>query len=377
MCSNNLSFPLLFILSFCWISASAQNNYTDSLRRELARPAINPGEQALLQCSLAASLRFLAPDQGVEFARRAATYARTQSDGKFGVFAYNSLSLLFLMKDSLRAAISAADSCDWYASRTDDPVALATADFRRACIYNVHHQHDETILSIQRAFQHLGEIEYLPLKTYAYYTLYSVYADLDDWENEEKYARLCLQSALRSGDPNLVVTGYEAMGIAHQFRYDNTGDRRHLDSSLLANKQAMCLSRSRKDVMINPNAIAASALNTADIYFEYFDDQFRDSVLHYTQLALEAALQSRNSAIIANCYGLLHEDARQRGQPDAAEAYLLKALSILENDLRPNYYPSAMFASHWLNCLKTGADMSSPLYIIKNTSTISRNGTTT
>ncbi|WP_157962729.1 tetratricopeptide repeat protein [Chitinophaga deserti] len=339
MCSKNLSLHLLLLFTGISAPAYAQNRLTDSLQRELSKPAISPGEQSLLYSELAASLRFMAPDKGIEYARRAASYARTQGDGKFGVHAYNSLSLLHLMKDSLRLAMVAADSCDWFASRTEDPIALATADFRRAGIHNINHQQEETILSIQRVFRHLGKKENLQLEAQAYYTMYSVYAELDDWENEEKYARLCLKAALRSRDPNLIVTGWEAMGIAHQFRYDNTGDRRFLDSTLYANKQAMNVSRDYKDVMINPNAIAASALNTANSYFEYFDGKMGDSVMLYTGIALNAALLSRNAAIIANCYGLLNEEARKRGRLDDAEALLRQALAILEKDLRPNYYP--------------------------------------
>ncbi|RYF87209.1 MAG: hypothetical protein EOO03_10880 [Chitinophagaceae bacterium] len=164
-----------------------------------------------------------------------------------------------------------------------------------------------------------------------YYKLYGNHAELNDLPNEDKYARLCLATALKSNNAEAICLAWQAMASNYTDQYEAGNNKLLLDSALYAGKQSLQVFKQQEDYIILQSQFAIVALNIASLYYLNIKPLQADSMKHYLQLAMVSGNKNNNTAVQVNSLAMLSHYQRQQGNMAGAESSLLQAKQIAEN----------------------------------------------
>jgi DNA-binding CsgD family transcriptional regulator len=324
----------LWLLLWClalsgWLCA--QNRQADSLKKRLSAPGLTVEEQVMTMGRLSRALYFADPRGAIALEKKALQISRHLTDGQYKAFTFATLTYLYIQADSVIQATQAIDSALWYAGRTNNNTVKGYVWFRKGWLENYNDQPDTAARSLVQALHFLdGQQAYSYESSICYY-MAGIYAYWNDPDRQETYARRCLQAALQGQDPDDICRGYQIMASYFLYRFrSDTAKRNMLDSSLAYDLRALEHTRRNRDRMIFLSTSAVSALNTANLYFEYYRN--KDSAVKYIHVALPLAEATREIDVLASCYSILSEYASAAGRYQEAEQLLLTAMLAAEKD---------------------------------------------
>lgn len=311
----------------------AQSVIIDSLRQVLAKQQADPGARVMTMSHLARSLYETNLPEAVRTGEQAAQLGGTLKDGQYKAFALATLTFLYGMQDSLSHAGKAIDSAIQCAARTDNRVIKGFVQFRKGWFELLKNNTDQSVGDMLQALRLLEGQQAWQYESVIYHYLASASGNWKDTASHAKYALLCLQTAYASHDLETINTALLTMGSFFQrkFRQDNT-HRSLLDSALYYNRQLLANASLYANRLINHSNPAAVALNTANLYWEFFPKTYKDSAEKYIAISLNLARIIHHEEIIANCYGILSEYAMVDGNYREAEKILLMAIGELAAD---------------------------------------------
>jgi len=329
----SISLSLILLVFFTALKpAGAQSRIEDSLRTILRQPDLATEKRAVALAQLGRTLYETDLPAALASANEALRLSRGLSDGQYAAFALATLTYLNVQRDSLVLAQRNIDSALIYSAISTDKVVNGYVWLRKGWLEYIVNQPDRSTASL---FKALKVLEGQPADAYrslVYHYLASIYGDLKDTGKLKTYTQLSLQSAYRSGDPDMICNAYLAVGSSFlkDFRLEPS-KRQLLDSSIFYNQQLLQLSKAQSGRIINHINSGAAALNLANIYWEFFPKQYKDSVDKYINLALIIGRKSGHEEIIANSYGILSEYELAEGNYEAAEKLFLLGLSEVES----------------------------------------------
>ncbi len=313
---------ILLLLSFQWLHA--QNRQADSLKKKLSDPGLPVTARIMTMGQLSRALYFADPRGAINMEKKALQLALPFSDGQYKAFTFATLTYLYIQTDSVVSARQAIDSALWYADRTENAVVKGYVWFRKGWLENYDDQPDTAVNSLLQALRFFDGQQAYSYESNVCYYMAGIYAYWKDPDTQEKYARRCLQAAQLSNDPDDICRGYQIMASYFLYRFrSDTAEHNLLDSSLAYNLQALQFSDTHRDRMIFLSTPAVSALNVANLYFEYYHN--KDSAVKYINIALPLAKATNEISVTASCYSILSEYAMASGHYDAAEQLLLIA----------------------------------------------------
>lgn len=325
-----LALSVAFLPSF---NGQAQSIITDSLKEIIEKPGNENGKriEAMGRLSKIMAVQNKLPE-ALKMAKKAQELSHGEEDGRYGALVQSTLSYLYVQQDSLKLAFQAIDSAEWYASRTTDKIVQGRVRFRKGWLEHIVENTDKAYQNMLEALRLLqGEDAYL-YKSNIYHYLAAIHAY---WENTEKqlhYTRLCLDAALKSGDPDAMTNAYFSIGVSYLYRFrKDPAQRQLLDSSKFYNSLVLKLTDSLQKRITLPSTGGLAALNMANIYFEFYPASYQDSAKAYLDQALATGRKVDNVEIIANSYGILSEYALKEGDYDRAETLLQMALNEIFN----------------------------------------------
>lgn len=133
---------------------------------------------------------------------------------------------------------------------------------------------------------------------------------------------------------DLLNNAYLTIGQTYFDRFKlDTLKRNLLDSALFTYKKSLQLSKKQEGRMLIYSNTAAAALNTANVYFQYFPPSYRDSAEKYVDVAMGIATKTNLLEVLLNCYGLRSEYALRDGNYDEAEKLLLTGLDKISGSI--------------------------------------------
>lgn len=329
---------LFFLLFVAATSVPAQNKYADSLRNRVAHPP-SAGDKIMALCDLVNFLRHRDTDEALILAEEAVALALAQPQDKYRVYAYGSRAFVHLVTEDYEKADLDMDTCMAYAEKTDDVSARSWAWYRKG--RQLDFEGKPGVVEAQlKALDLIKGQKRWKEETKIYYALYGAYSTWGDLDNEDKYARLALGAAQKSGDPNNLCEAWQAVSTASDDRYHQNKDPRLLDAALAAAKKAIDIYRRNEDYMTMDQLITIPSLNVANMYVQYFKPSaaITDSVLRYTNLTLQYANKSNDLDLQAAAFGVLNANAQNNGDYGAAENYLNQALALLMVAKVPDHY---------------------------------------
>jgi len=254
---------------------------------------------------------------------------------------YAELSKQCLVSAAYDKAKHYADTALALAAEVRLPLVSAYAYVTLASYYNYLDVGDLAVENVQKALDILKTERDPALSARAYYILYGVYSGWNDLESSDKYARLAINRALRAPDHELLANAYSAYSVVHEFRYRDTGERRHLDSMQHYLHRSMDV-YNRHPGKVSKRSYAIANVNMANYFFRYGEPAqavTQDSIVHYAETARKIYQPfDRNYGIMGSVNGLLSEVARLRGDTGLAEHYLLDSYSQLTGSFAPSYY---------------------------------------
>ncbi|QNL51700.1 LuxR family transcriptional regulator [Olivibacter sp. SDN3] len=325
-------FIIVIILLFvCTGKGSAQAIYIDSLKQLLTQQNLSKGDEVIALCQLAhanfeqdLSLSFRLVD-------KALAIGETLDDGKGKALAFGTLIHLYVQRQEIQRAYESRDSALYYADRTEDRIAKGFVWFRSGWLDIIDDENDQSIRKLLQALNYFKGQGADAYESLVCHYLASFYGYGNDAAKQERYARMCYESALKSKQVDALNTAYYTLGQSYYDRFKlDTTTRYLLDSALAFNKKSLNLSARQAGRLIVQSNTAAVALNTANSYFQYFPDTYRDSAEKYIDVAMDIAGRTNLQEVLLNGYGLRSEYAVRDGDFNRAERILLQGLANTE-----------------------------------------------
>lgn len=353
------------LISFClWPAATnAQSILIDSLKQILTRTDLPEEERVMTMGRLARILYRADLKEAVRTGREALRISRTLKDPQYRAWIHATLGYLYVQENNLYQARQAIDTALMEAVQTGNNTVKGYVSFRKGWMEYVDGNNEKAVAHLLQALRYLDGQQDHSTESMIYHYLSSIYFDWKDVANQEKYARLSLQAAFSSNKVDDLCDGYLSLGSAfvQQFRRDSTR-RNLLDSALFCNRNVLNISREQKERQINQSNPAAVALNTANLYWEFYPISYKDSAEKYINIALILAREARTPVVIANCYGILSEYAMAEGNYKQAERIFLMGLGELQTDSSSSHLTKARMLAGLANVAEKGGD---PLKALK------------
>lgn len=317
---------LLLLLTCIFIPAAfTQQRYRDSIEGILQKGGLSPYRQTVLHCQLARAYfetdllkALLLAGNGTEAAG---------ADAKAWVYATR-VHLLVQQKNK-PAAYAALDSALLYENQAKEPLAKGMVWLRNGWLDVIDNENDRAVSKLLKALDYFkgpGGSGYGALTCHYLASIYSYGADE---KRQGDYARQCLELAAQSGEPDMLNTAYYTVGQHFYDQYKlNPRHRGLLDSALEWYHRSIALSNLEKARVLVRSNTAGVALNTANIYFQHYPANYKDSVFRYLDIGERIAMETRNTEILINCYAMRSEYALQSGNTADAEQILLSAISL-------------------------------------------------
>lgn len=112
--------------------------------------------------------------------------------------------------------------------------------------------------------------------------LSAIYADLNEYQLEEKYSKQFLLLASKQNDPNLIFDAYMRMGYMFEQKYvQNPSDKQFRNKAEQYYVQAITTFNKNKGSMLNKSNLSYAAINLANLYTEFNPEK----AMEYAQLA--------------------------------------------------------------------------------------------
>ena len=207
----------------------------------------------------------------------------------------------------------------WMESRDDQPTE-AIASFVKALRY----------------YEGSSDINDLRTKSNIYGGLYSIYGQWKDLDNMEKYARLALNNAQKSNDPDELSSALYSLAYTFEDRFRaNNAQEEFRDSAAYYYKQSISTFLEHEDRITSRNQLPFNALGLANLYSEFYPLSYKDTAQRYLDIALEEGLKTEHYTVVTGVYGILNEYAQRENRWDDAEHYLKQALAYQEKNPLP------------------------------------------
>lgn len=197
----------------------------------------------------------------------------------------------------------------------------------------------EAVASFIHALRHYEgstDMSSMSSKSSIFSELYSIYGAWRDLDNMEKYARLGLDNAKKSGNPDaLVVTLYSlAHTLEERYRQDRT-DQDIRDSAEYYYKASISNFITYEDRITTRSQLPFNALGLANLYAEFYPLRYQDTAKRYLDIALKEGFKTKQYTVVTGVYGILNEYAQRENRWDDAEHYLNQAAMYVQMNEMP------------------------------------------
>ena len=169
-----------------------------------------------------------------------------------------------------------------------------------------------------------------------YKELTAIYANQRNYEFQEKYTSLLLETAKKGKNINSLFDAYMQAGYLFEEEYRaNTTDLALLRKSEEHYLAAYDLLKNNQAQLINPTDLAYVSVNLANLYHEFYPQNGSQKAISFAQQALEIAAETGQYAITIPAYGVLADESFKNGHREEGKKYLQQALSNFERE--PHY----------------------------------------
>lgn len=324
----------VFILLFCIRSVVTQGQIiADSLSAILSQKDLPVENRVMTMGMLVRAKSLTEIEKTLKIGQQALQLSNTLPDPQYKTFIYSTLIQLYQQHRELPEAREALDSAMWYAAKTTNRQIKGIAWYRKAFLESSQEKSKESVSSSLEALKYLEGTGAYDYESFVYYNIAGIYGEWEDLPAERKYAELCVLTAEKSGNFDNLAYGQQAMATYYVHRYkQNRENSALLDSTLFYNRNVISIYFAQQHRLISGNIMAEAALNIANLYQGYFPASYKDSVIHYLDIALKIGQETRQISVIGSCYAVMSDYEIAAGNYQKAEALIATGLSVLLSD---------------------------------------------
>lgn len=169
-----------------------------------------------------------------------------------------------------------------------------------------------------------------------YKELTAIYANQRNYDFQEKYTNLLLETAKAGRNINSLFDAYMQAGylFEEEYRSDRT-DPNILKKAEEHYLEAYRIAKNNQKNLINPTDMAYVSVNLANLYHEFYPENSAKKATSFAQQALQIAQETGQYSLTVPAYGILADEAFKNGHRDQGKKYLQQALYNLQRE--PNY----------------------------------------
>ena len=247
------------------------------------------------------------------------------------LYAYQ--SSIYTSMDSLLLARKLVDLSMENAEKSRKKTSIAVAYRARAFLNNALNLPDAVVKDALAGLQEVeNNEEDLSTKYHLNYLLYGAYSKWDDSEKMDHYIRQARYYAIKADNVNLQTNVNNGLSSMYLTRYRKSKEQNLLDSSYHYLNKSFDLVKTYPE-RLSVNTYVITCINLANYYLEHSSKllAFREQkALEYLKLAEDKLLNSKAFADKwGNIFGIKSGFAKQKGDWELAQQYLLQGLSRL------------------------------------------------
>lgn len=316
----------IFTLFICPFFVQAQD-VLSKLEKEYSHASNKTEEQLNLAPKYATALFFhnFKP-KSYQLLATNISLATKQADGKYATILYAVQAMNYRLDNKEAESSKSLEMGKMYSLKTNSNEAKGYLEYARGWILTRNNKITDAVAAYLKAINYY-ENSPTTSTLYGRYgntakELSAIYADLNEFQLEEKYSKQFLLLASKQNDPNLIFDAYMRMGYMYEQKYvQNPSDLQFRNKAEQYYVQAITTFNKNKGSMLNKSNLSYAAINLANLYIEFNQDK----AMQYAQLANKVSLETGDAIHIASSFGILAELAIQNKNYDLAKSYFLKA----------------------------------------------------
>lgn len=317
---------LIFTLFICPFFVQAQDALS-KLEKEYNNASDKTTEQLNIAPKYATALFFhnLKP-KSYQILANNISKATKLTDGKYATILYAVQAMNYRMDNKEAESSKSLEMGKVYSLKTNSNEAKGYLEYARGWILTRNNKITDAVAAYLKAINYY-ENSPTTSTLYGRYgntakELSAIYADLNEYQLEEKYSKQFLLLASKQNNPNLIFDAYMRMGYMFEQKYvQNPSDNQFRNRAEQYYVQAITTFNKNKGSMLNKSNLSYAAINLANLYTEFNPEK----AMEYAQLANKVSLETGDAIHIASSFGILAELAIQNKHYDLAKSYFLKA----------------------------------------------------
>lgn len=317
---------LIFTLFICPFFVQAQDAL-NKLEKEYNNASDKTTEQLNIAPKYATALFFhnLKP-KSYQILANNISMATKLADGKYATILYAVQAMNYRLDNKEAESSKSLEMGKVYSLKTNSNEAKGYLEYARGWILTRNNKITDAVAAYLKAINYY-ENSPTTSTLYGRYgntakELSAIYADLNEYQLEEKYSKQFLLLASKQNDPNLIFDAYMRMGYMFEQKYVQTpSDKQFRNRAEQYYVQAITTFNKNKGSMLNKSNLSYAAINLANLYTEFNPEK----AMEYAQLANKVSLETGDAIHIASSFGILAELAIQNKHYDLAKSYFLKA----------------------------------------------------
>ena len=327
---NTSCFKFTFYFLFVLNLSFGQQKLIDSLQKRVFETKTDHKKYSLYNVELAEAL--CGTDKiSIAIVEKSLINLENSTDYKIKSKIYSIASKVYGSFDNYEKMIKFSNLSMQAANKTNDNATKANAYLRKSfvlLILNDKKQMDSFFQTLK--FAEKAKDNFILSK--CYYFICCDYHDLNNIVLENKYARLCLKTALASKNAEALSYAWQAMAGNLSDKYNKKKSKTTLDSILICYRKGIQEFKKRKGYVLQQSQLSILYLNTANHFYVAAVPVQKDSAKHYLKLALEESIRTSQNQVESYCYGFLSQIEYENNNYDEVERLLKKAL--LNNETR-------------------------------------------
>lgn len=201
---------------------------------------------------------------------------------------------------------------------------------------------DEAVSQFHKAISFLEKASQtdanIARKLAVYKELTAIYANQRNYDFQEKYTSLLLETAKEGKNVNSLFDAYMQAGYLFEEEYrSNNADRDLLRKAEQHYLEAYNLINKNEKHLVNPTDLAYVSVNLANLYHEFYPDNGGKKAISYARQALDIAAETEQYAITIPAYGILADESFKVGHREEGKKYLQQALYNLQREAHYDY----------------------------------------
>lgn len=336
---NKILLIIIFNISF---QLNAQNVYIENLNNSLNQPQLDVSEKMKIYHSLVEQYRIeMMYDKAVATNKKFLELAKKEKSQSEIAIAYVNEGLILINQGKFEKAQVYIDSLKINTSKNSDEIAKAYTAYFTMYLSKSLGDYKKAMNYGQKALAFLEVSDGNALLDFKInYQLYGIYTEWNDLENSKKYVQKAIEAAIKSGNKNDLSNAYTAMAVVYTYIYKNS--KSHSDFQTILNycEQAASLYKEFPG-QVSGYTYSIAKNNKASYLLEY-SNKITPEVRKQIELNIKESLRISSQLPHAQAtqtasLGMLSNLAKNDGNWDKAEEYMLQAYSLLLTQ-NPVYY---------------------------------------